>query len=187
MTKGAPRMTTAVCPKCQWAQTIQGNPNATGEGMSCLVCGSPLPGGALVAPAMPPARAPQAKLLFIDDDKLVLGLFRDFALTHGFLPRIATDAPSGIALAKLERPDLIILDVTSPRVDGLEVCRRLRAEPDLQDLPILLITALEDPTIFAKGVQAGATLTITKILDPHRFLLTIKTLLGPTFHRPSTC
>ena len=175
-------MTTFFCPHCKRAQVVGEHFDGTNDVVHCIICGHPIEKATGKQPS-----ARQAKLLFIDDNELILGLLRSFALAHGFLPRLATDAPAGIALAKRERPDLIILDVTSPRVFGLEVCRRLRAEPDLQHVPILLITALEDPTIFAKGLEAGATLTVAKILTPHRFLLTIKMLLSPTLSRPNTC
>ncbi len=176
-------MTTAFCPQCKQVQGIQEYFDGPNEVIFCLVCGYQLAGDPTAAP---PAPARHAKLLFIDDDKLILGLFRDFALHHGFVPRVASDGPSGIALAKREQPDLIILDVTLARMEGLEVCRRLRAEPDLQHVPILLITAVEDPTTFAKGLKAGATLTMAKILDPQRFLNTIQQLLSSTLRRASS-
>jgi len=160
------------CPHCKQVQPIRAYFDGTSEVARCQVCGYPLEGEGVVVPP-----APQAKLLFIDADPLLRGFFRHFARAHGFQPFIAPDGPAGIALATLERPDLIILEARLPGVDGVEVCRRLRAEPDLQTTPILLVTALEDPTISAQGMKVGATLALTKPLEPQQFLDTIKTAL----------
>jgi CheY-like chemotaxis protein len=101
----------------------------------------------------------RTKLLFVVDDKLLLGFFSDLAAAHGFQPLIAAGGPSGIAMAKRERPDLILLDVMMPAVDGFEVCRQMRADPELKDTPIVIITAMEDPKLNVKGfavVSAGS-------------------------------
>jgi DNA-binding response OmpR family regulator len=118
------------------------------------------------------------KLLFIDDDQLLLRLFADFAAEHEFQPLIAADGASGIALAKRERPDLILLDVVMPTLDGYEVCRQLRADPAFEDIPIILLTATRDPALTLKGLQAGATLAMEKTADAQRLLHTIQMALG---------
>lgn len=118
------------------------------------------------------------KILCIDDDQLLLGLFADTLKGHDFHPLTASDGPSGIALAKQERPDLILVDVMMPNVDGYEVCSRMRADPDLKDLPIIIVTAILDPKLNVKAIQAGATLAMRKPFDPDQLIRLIRTTLA---------
>ncbi len=141
----------------------------------CKACGYPVEEDAVEKDHVAFERT---KVLFIDDDQLLLGFFSDFATVHDFQPLIAMDGPSGIALAKRERPDLILLDVMMPAVDGFEVCRQMRAEPTLKDIPIIIITAMEDPKLSVKGFKAGATLALRKPFEAKRMLDTIKTALA---------
>ncbi len=96
---------------------------------------------------------------------------------HGYRALTALDGPSGIATAKQERPDLIILDVLMPEMTGYEVCQRLRAEPGLKDTPILLMTSLQDPQVDVLGRQIGATFTMSKPSDPELIIPAIAELL----------
>jgi len=175
-------MTTFFCPHCNRAEVAHEYFDGTSEVVRCEVCGLPIEKDAGNQPSTP---APHLKLLFIDDDQFLLGFLREFATTHGFLPLTAPDGRTGISLAIQERPDLIIIDAMLPAADGFDVCRRMRAEPDLKDTPILIFTALQDPTITAKGMKVGATLTLTKALTPQQFLTTIKTLLTLEPHPPT--
>jgi DNA-binding response OmpR family regulator len=63
-------------------------------------------------------------------------------------------------------------------MDGFEVCRRMRADPDLKGTPIIIVTAMEDPKLNVKGFQAGATLATKKPFDPKKLVDTIKTALA---------
>ncbi len=141
----------------------------------CRVCGYPVKLGAIDPAGVMITRR---KLLFIDDDQLLLRLFADFAAEHAFEPLIAADGASGIALAKQERPDLILLDVVMPTMDGYEVCRQLRSDPAFNEIPIVLITATRDPALTLKGLQAGATLAMEKAFDAQHLLHTIQTALA---------
>jgi DNA-binding response OmpR family regulator len=141
----------------------------------CRVCGYPVEKGAVDRAGVAVSRA---KLLLIDDDKLLLRCFSDFAAQQGFQPLIAADGASGIALATRERPDLILLDVVMPDMDGYEVCRQLCADPAFQDIAIVLITATKDPELTVKSLRAGATLAMEKTTDAQRLLDTIQTALS---------
>jgi DNA-binding response OmpR family regulator len=174
-------MTTSLRPHCNQAEVAREYFDGTPDVVRCESCGLPTEN----PDEQPATPALHAKLLFIDDDQMLLGLSRIFAEMHGFQFFSATDGLSGIALAKQERPDLIILDVMMPGIDGFEVCRRMREEPELKDIPILIFTALRDPTITAQGMKAGATLTMTKLLEPPKFLATINTLLTLRSHPPT--
>jgi putative two-component system response regulator len=99
-------------------------------------------------------------------------------------PLVASDGAAGLALAKRERPDLILLDVMMPHVDSFEVCRQMRADPDLQTTPII-ITAMADPKLSVKGFKAGATLAMHKPLETQRVFDIITTALALKLKPPT--
>jgi DNA-binding response OmpR family regulator len=141
----------------------------------CQVCGYPVETGAAGKGG---GAGPRGKLLLIDDDKLLLRFFSDFATEHDFQPLVAADGVSGILLAKEEQPDLILLDVVMPHMDGYEVCGLMRADPDLKDTPIIIITATTDPDLANKSFNAGATLAMEKTIDSERLLDAIEMALA---------
>jgi len=117
-------------------------------------------------------------ILWIDDDRLLLTFGRDILERHGYRVRTALDGPTGIAAVKDDPPDLIILDVVMPDMTGYEVCRRLRAEPGLQDTPVLLLTSLQDPQVDVLGRGIGETFTMSKPSDPEMIVSIIAQVLG---------
>ena len=89
-------------------------------------------------------------------------------------------AESGLdALAQVQEfaPDAILLDVTLPGVDGFEVCRRLRADPVLGEVPIILITALDDPGSRLRGIEAGADDSVSRPIDPVELQTRVRTIV----------
>lgn len=117
-------------------------------------------------------------ILYIDDDRFLLTLCADVLELHGFRTVIAPDGPFGIETAKTVRPALILLDLVMPGMDGFEVCRRLRAIPDLRDTPVILFTARQDLTVDVAALEAGATVTLRKRYDATELISTIQRLLG---------
>ena len=97
------------------------------------------------------------KILCINGDPLLLATIAELLLAHDFQVLLACDGPSGIQTAKQGRPDLILLDVALSQMSGFDVCRRLRDDPDLRQVPIILMMALDDPELALKGMEAGAT------------------------------
>jgi cyclic di-GMP phosphodiesterase len=160
---------TVICPMCRLAQPVE---DAEAE-VSCRSCGHPLPPRAASA-----ADSTPITVLWIDDDRLLLTFGRDILERHGYRVRTALDGPMGIAAASQEPPDLIILDVVMPDMTGYEVCRRLRAEPGLQDIPILLLTSLQDPQVDVLGRGIGETFTMSKPSDPEMIVNIIAQVLG---------
>jgi CheY-like chemotaxis protein len=96
-------------------------------------------------------------VLWIDDDRLLLGACVPVLGRQGYRVLVAHDGAMGSATAKRERHDAILLDVVMPTTNGLEVCRHLRADPALQDTPIILLTALEDAHGVPEGTRPGRT------------------------------
>jgi CheY-like chemotaxis protein len=117
-------------------------------------------------------------ILYIDDDRFLLTLGADVLDLHGFRTVIAPDGPLGIETAHTVRPDLILLDLVMPGMDGFEVCRRLRALPDFRDTPIILFTARQDLKVDVAALEAGATVTLRKGYDSTELISTIQRLLG---------
>ena len=81
------------------------------------------------------------RVLAVDDEPHILKLDRVLARTHGFEVLEASDGLSAIEVAEAEHPDLILLDVMMPALDGYEACRRIKANPDTADIPIFMLTA----------------------------------------------
>jgi len=163
---------TVICPYCQLPQPLEEvGRRAPGE-VYCENCGGPLPTGDPTAPARP------VTVLWIDDDRLLLSLCAEVLTRHGYRPLLATDGATGIATAQRERPDVILVDVVMPSMHGLEVCQQLRADPHLQETPIILLTALEDAGVGAMGKKAGATATLRKPFGPEHVIRFLEKVLG---------
>jgi len=118
------------------------------------------------------------RILWIDDDRLLLTFGKEALERLGYRVLAAADGASGIDTAKQEGPDLIILDVLMPNMDGYEICRRLRADPRLKDTPILLLTALEERMLDLWGREAGATFTMSKPSRPEHIASIIEWMLS---------
>ncbi len=113
-------------------------------------------------------------ILIVDDDPFgrdALGMVLD---SNGYQLAFASDGPEGIHIAGEVIPDLILLDVMMPGMDGFEVCRRLRADSVLGEVPILMITALDDQSSRLQGIQAGADDFITKPIDSVELLARVQ-------------
>jgi DNA-binding response OmpR family regulator len=174
---------TYFCPHCDSNQPSFEYWEGKTLKVRCMTCGFPVDGD--VADKRPVVSG-KSKILCIDDDKLLLGLVRVTLEGAEFDALTAVDGPSGIELARKERPSLILLDVMMPGMDGFEVCRRMRADPILKDTPIIIVTAMVDPKLNVKGFQAGATLAIQKPYDSRKLIATINTALALSAKRPTS-
>jgi putative two-component system response regulator len=126
--------------------------------------------------AMNPPKRPT--VLCIDDDAIVLRFFQAFLESSGYQARATTDGLQGLALARQDRPDMILLDVMMRGLSGFDICRRFRADPALRTIPIILLTVLSDPEVANTGREAGADLTLTKLADPETILTAIAQVLS---------
>ena len=89
------------------------------------------------------------KILVVDDERDVRGLLSDFLTEEGYRVILATNGAEAIGLAELENPEVILLDINMPGIDGIEVCKKLKAQEKTQFIPIVIITALEDSGFIA--------------------------------------
>lgn len=105
----------------------------------------------------------QELILVVDDEPGVVRLARDYLEKHGFRVISAADGPTALAAARRERPDLIVLDLMLPGMDGREVCRFLRRE---SDVPIIMLTALAEESDQVAGLELGADDYVAKPFSP---------------------
>ena len=117
-------------------------------------------------------------VLIVNDEPDQLRLMRGLLKKAGFSVLTADDGREGFSLAKRERPDLVISDVTMPHMDGLEFCRHLRADTELKTVPILLMSALQkDTETVVAGLRAGADDYLEIPFDSTRLIAKVSRLL----------
>ena len=114
------------------------------------------------------------RLLMIDDDEKLVTLMREYLESHGFEVAAAHDGNSGVDTALSMDPDLVILDLMLPGIDGLEVCRRLRQS---SRVPILMLTARGDETDRIVGLEMGADDYLPKPFNARELLARIRAIL----------
>lgn len=117
-------------------------------------------------------------ILCVDDEKMILGLLESIFTQEGFAVLTALDGRRGLQLAKEKKPDLVLLDVMMPGMDGFQVCRELRSDPAMAKLPIVILTAMQDPQLTRKWFEAGATLALRKPFDREQLLRTLRMALA---------
>lgn len=113
-------------------------------------------------------------VLVVDDEKIVSEVVERYLRREGYAVHLATDGEKGLALARALAPDLVVLDVMLPKLDGLEVCRNLRAE---SSVPIILLTARGEETDKTLGLGLGADDYVTKPFSPGELVARIKAVL----------
>lgn len=118
------------------------------------------------------------KILLVEDDPSVLRAISFILEKEGYQVLTAVNGLEGLRKVKEEKPDLLILDVMLPGLDGFEVCHRLRAETQTAQLPILMLSAKGQAADKATGLQVGANEYLTKPVERSVLLSTIETLLA---------
>jgi adenylate cyclase len=119
----------------------------------------------------------RALILTVDDEPANLALLSKLLGREGYDIVEAVDGPSALAAIAMHAPDLVCLDVMMPGLDGIEVCQRLRRQPDRAGLPILLLTALDRPEDKVRGLEAGANDFLTKPFDQSELAARVRSLL----------
>jgi signal transduction histidine kinase len=117
-------------------------------------------------------------LLIVDDTSANLGVIASHLEDNGFDIVIAQSGEDGIRRAQRTLPDLILLDVMMPGIDGFETCRRLKAMPETADIPVIFMTALSDTSDKVTGFEAGGVDYVTKPIQIAEALVRINTHLG---------
>ena len=107
----------------------------------------------------------RATVLVVDDTESNIDILVE-ALGDDYEVSVAMDGEEALEVVGDEPPDLILLDIMMPGMDGLEVCRQLKAETATRDIPVIFVTAMDEGGDMDKGLELGATDYITKPLDP---------------------
>ncbi|WP_241002960.1 response regulator transcription factor [Streptomyces sp. CB01881] len=118
-----------------------------------------------------------ARILVIDDDLTVGEVVAGYLTRAGHHVDRACDGNQGLDLARAHRPDLLVLDLMLPGIDGLEILRRLRATEDGADLPVVMLTAKGDEADRILGLELGADDYVTKPFSPRELVLRVQSVL----------
>jgi two-component system phosphate regulon response regulator PhoB len=120
---------------------------------------------------------PSSRILIVEDDKSLADVIVYQLAQANFEATIATDGNEGLRQARLIKPDLVILDLMLPLIDGIEICKRLRADPATRDLLILMMTAKSEETDQIVGFSVGADDYVTKPFSVKVLVERVKALL----------
>jgi len=117
------------------------------------------------------------RILIVDDNETNRDILMTRLSAHGYDLKQAADGEEALAAAKEHLPDLILLDVMMPKIDGIEVCRRLKTDSSLPFMPIILVTAKADTKDVVTGLEAGADEYLTKPIDQLALVARVKSVL----------
>jgi DNA-binding response OmpR family regulator len=117
------------------------------------------------------------KILVIDDEPKIVEICRDYLKAGGYDVVSAADGPNGLSAIRREKPDLIVLDLMLPGMDGLDLCRQLRRE---SNVPVIMLTARVDEADKLVGLELGADDYITKPFSPRELVARVRTVLRRT-------
>ncbi|MEM7111822.1 MAG: response regulator [Chloroflexota bacterium] len=120
-------------------------------------------------------------VLIVDDEQGTRELLRLMLEFAGYDIYEAVDGLDALEKVKLVQPDVILLDVMMPNLDGLEVCRRLRSQPATAKLPIIMVSAKIQVEAIREGLAAGATRYLTKPVSRANLVETIREVVTPLF------
>jgi adenylate cyclase len=118
-----------------------------------------------------------ARILIADDQPMNVDILQTRLAVHGYEIFTAMDGEEALAAARAQQPDLILLDIMMPKVDGIEVCRRLKGDAALPFIPIIMVTAKADTTDIVAGLEAGADEYLTKPVDQAALVARVKSML----------
>jgi len=118
------------------------------------------------------------KILVVDDEADLVETLKFRLEAAGYAVVAAYDGQEGLAMAKKEKPNLILLDVMMPKLDGFQVCRLLKFDSNLKNIPIIMLTARGQDQDKLTGKGVGADIYITKPFDAPKLMAEIKKFLG---------
>jgi CheY-like chemotaxis protein len=119
----------------------------------------------------------KSKVLVVDDNAQNLELLVTYMSLLGCKITTAVDGIDALAKVRQESPDLILLDIMMPRMSGFEVCRKLKSDPQTRDIPIIMVTALNELGDIERGVESGTDDFITKPVNRLELTTRVRSLL----------
>lgn len=128
----------------------------------------------------------KASILVVEDDVDVAEMLDAYFRGHGYITRMVNEGGDAISVCRSNRPDLVILDIRLPDIDGYEVARRLRASTRTKDIPILFLTDKRQRNDKLQGLSLGADDYVTKPFDIHELRLRVRNILRRTYESTIT-
>ena len=116
----------------------------------------------------------QKKILIVEDEESLLKLESILLTTKGFHVQGVTTGVAALKAVAENPPDLVLLDIMLPEMDGFEVCRQIKNSPQTSHIPVILLTAKKSPEDMARGKQVGADQYITKPFKSHEISLVVE-------------
>lgn len=118
-------------------------------------------------------------ILVVDDDEILLKTIRPLLISHGCSVLTAASGEEGLQIVKIQKPDMVILDVLLPKMKGREVCRVLKEDESTKNIPVVFLTAKDSSEDIEAEMAAGAAAHLTKPLNPRQLIATIRDILEP--------
>ena len=131
-----------------------------------------------------PTAGSQKTVLVIDDQPFFVTMQQNLLKQQGYRVLAATNGTDGLARAKQFKPDLILLDVEMPGLDGFAVCEKLKQDEELRQIPVVILTATQDIKLNEKAFKVGAEATVMKSISGERLINVVRLALDKG--RPST-
>jgi two-component system cell cycle response regulator DivK len=117
------------------------------------------------------------RILVVEDAEDNRAILRDLLTHAGFDLLEATDGATGVAMAQAHKPDLILMDIELPGVDGCEATARIKADPDLRHIPVIAVSSYAQPSDAAKAISSGCVAYVAKPCSPRAILAKIREFL----------
>ncbi len=118
------------------------------------------------------------KILIVEDEESLLKLESILLSSKGYNVTGVMDGKAALKEVQLNRPDLVILDIMLPEMDGFEVCRQIKQNPETSNIPVVMLTAKKNSQDLARGQEVGSDAYITKPFKSSKVLDTIQELLS---------
>ena len=131
-----------------------------------------------------PTVGSQKTVLVIDDQPFFVTMQQNLLKQQGYRVLAATNGTDGLARAKQFKPDLILLDVEMPGLDGFAVCEKLKQDEELRQIPVVILTATQDIKLNEKAFKVGAEATVMKSISGERLINVVRLALDKG--KPST-
>lgn len=113
-------------------------------------------------------------ILIVEDEKEIRDLLAHYLSKEGYVPAIASDGESGLASIRSRKPDLVLLDILLPRMDGLDLLRKIRGDRETARIPVIMLTAKGDETDRVVGLELGADDYIPKPFSPREVVARVR-------------
>jgi CheY-like chemotaxis protein len=117
-----------------------------------------------------PTPSAQKTILIIDDQPFFITMQRNMLERQGYRVISASNGADGLVQARKHKPDIILLDVEMPGLDGMEVCRQIKEDAELKNTPVIILTSTQDMKLNERAFKAGAEITILKSVPGERLL-----------------